>query len=116
MPRYREPIDADEADAQLAKLAKRAELDAALKAHFKRNERRSFVALPAIAGLMLACWLFDLNGTQMGIGMLGVLVLVVGIEIERRLKTMQVKLAYIHDQLEHGHYPGEHALTELSDW
>ena len=46
----------------------------------------------------------DLNLTQGMILGLGALVVITTMQIECRLKTMQVRLAWMHDQIKHGEW------------
>jgi hypothetical protein len=98
------------------------ELAAALKAHRRRVELRMY-AVPAIAaaGALFAPWAFDLNGTQQMILWVGALVTTATFQIECRLKTIQVRLAQMDDQIRYGEWrrdPDNHEkmLSEISDW
>jgi hypothetical protein len=98
------------------------DLAEALKAHRRRLEFRMYaVPLLAMAGIAFASWAYDLNGTQIMIAWLGAIVITATFQIECRLKTMQVRLAWIHDQMSHGdwsHDPNnhDHQISELSGW
>jgi hypothetical protein len=98
------------------------ELKGALKKYRRmRSWRRAGVAIMAF-GAMSAPWLFDLARTDTLICWLGALTLFMTSELEMRLKTMQIRLAGMSDQLnaltrrdpEQG--PDEDLISELNDW
>jgi hypothetical protein len=98
------------------------ELKGALKKYRRmRSWRRAGVAIMAL-GAMSAPWLLNLGRTDGLTCWLGALTLFMTSELEMRLKTMQIRLAGMSDQLnaltrrdpERG--PDDDLILELNDW
>jgi hypothetical protein len=98
------------------------ELKGALKKYRRmRLWRRTGMAIIAF-GAMLAPWLLDLGRTDTLVCWLGAFTLWVTGELEMRLKTIQIRLAGMNDQLnalsgrdpEQG--PDADLILELNDW
>lgn len=98
------------------------ELKGALKKYRRmRLLRRAGMAIAAL-GAISAPWLLDLGRTDTLICWLGALVLWIVGELELRLKTIQIRLARMSDQLnlvsrrdpEQG--PDDDLILELNDW
>jgi hypothetical protein len=98
------------------------ELTEALKAHHQRlNWRMLPAATLPVVSISLARWLFDLNSTQQRIVAIGAFVGSAILQIECRLKTMQIRLARMEDQIRHGEWirdpeNHDHQISELSGW
>jgi hypothetical protein len=96
-------------------------LDGALKKYRRmRAWRRAGVAIMAF-GAALAPWLLDLGRTDTLICILGAVTVWTLSELEMRMKTIQVRLAGMSDQLnaltnryEQG--PDDDLILELNDW
>ena len=73
-------------------------------------------------GTMLAPWLLNLGRTDTLICWLGAFTLGMTSELEMRLKTMQIRLAGMSDQLnaltgrDPDHGPDADLILELNDW
>jgi hypothetical protein len=98
-----------------------SKLQEAYDAHFKRLNRRAWVAALLPFGAALLSWLGGLNNTQKLIIVVGACVLAGLLYIDVRLKTMQVRLAQMHDQIKHGEWTRdpdnrEETISELSGW
>ena len=98
------------------------ELKGALKKYRRmRSLRRTGMAIIAL-GAITAPWLFDLGRTDTLICWLGALFLWMTGELEVRLKTMQVRLAGMDDQLnalrgrDPEQKPDDNLILELNDW
>jgi hypothetical protein len=98
------------------------ELKGALKKYRRmRSWRRAGMAIVAI-GAMAAPWLLDLGRTDTLICWLGALTLFMTSELEMRLKTMQIRLASMSDQLNEltrrdpDQGPDADLILELNDW
>ena len=98
------------------------ELKGALKKYRRmRSWRRGGMAIMAL-GAMIAPWLLDLGRTDTLICWLGAFTLWTTGELEMRLKTIQLRLAGMSDQLnelsrrdpEQG--PDDDFILELNDW
>jgi hypothetical protein len=98
------------------------ELKGALKKYRRmRSWRRAGMAIMAL-GAMTAPWLLDLGRTDTLICWLGAFTLWTAGELEMRLKTIQIRLAGMNDQLnalsgrdpEQG--PDADLILELNDW
>jgi len=97
-------------------------LKGALKKYRRmRSRRRAGMAIMAL-GAMIAPWLLDLGRTDTLICWFGALTLWTAGELEMRLKTIQIRLAGMDDQLnalsgrdpEQG--PDADLILELNDW
>jgi len=98
------------------------ELKGALKKYRRmRSWRRAGMAIMAL-GTMLAPWLLNLGRTDTLICWLGAFTLGMTSELEMRLKTMQIRLAGMSDQLnaltgrDPDHGPDADLILELNDW
>jgi hypothetical protein len=98
------------------------ELKGALKKYRRmRSWRRAGVAIIAL-GAVFAPWLLNLGRTDTLICWLGAFTLWMTGELEMRLKTIQIRLAGMNDQLnalsrrdpEQG--PDDDLILELNDW
>jgi hypothetical protein len=98
------------------------ELKGALKKYSRmRSWRRAGIAIMAL-GVMIAPWLLDLGRTDGLICWLGAFTLWMTGKLEMRLKTIQIRLAGMSDQLnalsgrdpEQG--PDADLTLELNDW
>lgn len=98
------------------------ELKGALKKYRRmRSWRRAGMAIVAL-GAVTAPWLLNLGRTDTLICWLGAFTLWVTGELEMRLKTIQIRLAGMNDQLnaisrtdpEQG--PDDDLILELNDW
>jgi hypothetical protein len=73
-------------------------------------------------GAMFAPWLLDLGRTDTLICWLGAIMLWMIGELEMRLKTIQIRLAGMNDQLnalsgsDPGQSPDAYLIVELNDW
>jgi hypothetical protein len=86
--------------SQSGKITMDKDLSAALKAHRRRLQFHvTYVSLIVFLGWGFACWFFDLNGTQKMILFLGAMIIATANLIECRLKTIQVRLAWMHDRM-----------------
>ena len=86
-----------------------------------RSWRRAGMAIMAL-GTMLAPWLLNLGRTDTLICWLGAFTLGMTSELEMRLKTMQIRLAGMSDQLnaltgrDPDQGPDADLILELNDW
>jgi hypothetical protein len=98
------------------------ELKGALKKYRRiRSWRRAGMAIMAL-GAMSAPWFLDLGRTDTLICWLGAFTLWMSSELEMRLKTMQIRLAGMSDQLngltgrDLDQGPDADLILELNDW
>jgi hypothetical protein len=98
------------------------ELKGALKKYRRmRAWRRGGMAIIAL-GAVLATGLLELGRTDTMICWLGVLTLAMTVELETRLKTIQIRLAGMNDQLnalsgrDPTRGPDDDLILELNDW
>ena len=98
------------------------ELKGALKKYRRmRSWRRAGMTIMA-SGALIAPWLLDLGRTDTLICCLGALTLWMTSELEMRLKTIQIRLAGMDDQLNElsrrdpDQGPDANSIMELNDW
>jgi hypothetical protein len=98
------------------------ELTGALKKHRRMRSLRRWGMMIFATGALLATSLFDLSRTDLLICFVGVLGLWTASELEMRLKTIQIRLAGMSDELNAltGRNPDQgpdaDLILELNDW
>jgi hypothetical protein len=98
------------------------ELKGALKKYRRMRSRRRAVMATVALGVIFAPWLLNLGRTDTLICWLGAFTLWITGELEMRLKTIQIRLAGMSDQMnalsgrdpEQG--PDDALILELNDW
>jgi hypothetical protein len=97
------------------------ELKGALKKYRRmRSWRRAGMAIMAV-GAMISPWVLDLGRTDTLLCWLGAFIVWMLGELEMRMKTIQVRLAGMSDQLNalthrYDQRPDEDLILELNDW
>jgi|SRR5215467_8776952 len=92
------------------------ELLAALKSHLLgQSIRRWVLAIGSLIALAIP-WKFDFGRSDLLIWYVGILVAIQFERTQSRLKAMQLRLAWIHDEINRlrGNEPEDNVLTELT--
>jgi hypothetical protein len=95
------------------------DLKGALKKYNRMRSRRQVVSLSIIPMCFAISWFFNFDRTDTMICLAIGMVMVVTGQIEMRLKTMQVRLAGMNDQLNQltgDHDTASDLILELNDW
>ena len=94
------------------------DLKGALKSYRRMRAWRHCMMFATVIAALVAAWAFALTRTDTLLCLLGALVLVTAGQIEMRLKTMQIRLAGMADEIDRlrGKEDEGNLILELNDW
>jgi type II secretory pathway component PulM len=92
------------------------EIDAAWKDHMRKRRIEGTAAGVGFIVLLLIMWWLDLRPPNAAFLGVSALIVLGFLEIKRRLKAMQIRLAEMHDEIDalRGNAPQNHMLLELT--
>jgi hypothetical protein len=107
-------------DREMASLGIYSDVSGALRSYRRKRSRRGFIVGVLSIGAAVVPWVREFSSTDTLIWFLGIGIFWLFYQSELRLKTMQVRLAQMHDALERiagtANEKDEHLISELSDY
>jgi hypothetical protein len=94
------------------------DLKSALRGYRRMRAWRHIMIMAVVPAAFILPWTFDLNRTESIICGVGALVVAMTGHLEMRLKTMQIRLAGMADELDalRGKEDQGNLILELNDW